>query len=294
MHRVRLPAAFTIVELLVVVTVIVVLLALLAPALDQAIYQAELTVCGARQKGVATAVLVYAGEHKRRYPHRELHERQGVKPNHIFNASGELDERIVLRPYLSINASLNDPFTQFVDFDRSTARTSVEVDYFLWFGFRYRESAHAGRGMYRIGDRLTFNENIGPNTGMHEFNLLLSDRDVFSVGSNFAHGSHPDREGKMYSSWRQDGDPTGLVPEGGGTGVFDLTMSRWQLDGGFRRGAVDLNFARDDGSVDRHTGIRIDPDGPRVVSEGGVEMIGVDEYNNDFAEGADGYIPRAH
>jgi prepilin-type N-terminal cleavage/methylation domain-containing protein len=37
--------AFTLIELLVVVTIIVVLPALLAPALDQSIYQVELTVC---------------------------------------------------------------------------------------------------------------------------------------------------------------------------------------------------------------------------------------------------------
>src|SRR5438876_557647 len=47
-----LRAAFTLIELLVVVTIIVVLLALLTPALDRAIYQAELTVCAANQHTV--------------------------------------------------------------------------------------------------------------------------------------------------------------------------------------------------------------------------------------------------
>ena len=49
-------AAFTLIELLVVVTIIVVLLALLTPAMDQAIYQGELTACGARLKAVASAI----------------------------------------------------------------------------------------------------------------------------------------------------------------------------------------------------------------------------------------------
>lgn len=39
--------AFTLIELLVVITIIVVLLALLVPALDKAIYQAQLSVCAA-------------------------------------------------------------------------------------------------------------------------------------------------------------------------------------------------------------------------------------------------------
>ena len=43
-------SAFTLIELLVVVTIIVVLLAMLTPALDKAIYQAELAVCGAHKK----------------------------------------------------------------------------------------------------------------------------------------------------------------------------------------------------------------------------------------------------
>ena len=45
---------FTLVELLVVITIIVILLALLAPALDKAIYQAELAVCGTRVRAIAT------------------------------------------------------------------------------------------------------------------------------------------------------------------------------------------------------------------------------------------------
>src|ERR1041385_7046662 len=48
--------AFTLIELLVVVTIIVVLLALLTPALDRAIYRAELLRCGANQKGTGEAL----------------------------------------------------------------------------------------------------------------------------------------------------------------------------------------------------------------------------------------------
>ena len=60
---------FTLVELLVVITIIVILLALLAPALDQAIYQAELAVCAARQDGLLTIFHAYAAdEGRRKYP----------------------------------------------------------------------------------------------------------------------------------------------------------------------------------------------------------------------------------
>ena len=62
---------FTFVELLVVVTIVIVLLALLAPAMDQAIYQAELTICSARLNGAATMVSSYAFGYRRAYPYRD-------------------------------------------------------------------------------------------------------------------------------------------------------------------------------------------------------------------------------
>jgi prepilin-type N-terminal cleavage/methylation domain-containing protein len=62
--------AFTLIELLVVVTVIVLLLALLTPALDKAVYQAELTVCATRLRTIATGSVTYAFDYRRAYPHR--------------------------------------------------------------------------------------------------------------------------------------------------------------------------------------------------------------------------------
>ena len=60
--------AFTLVELLVVVTIIVILLALLTPALDKAVVQAQLAVCGARQKAMGNIFITYATESKQMLP----------------------------------------------------------------------------------------------------------------------------------------------------------------------------------------------------------------------------------
>src|SRR5258708_15496333 len=56
--------AFTLIELLVVVTIIVVLLALLTPALDKAIYQAQLARCAAQIKGIGAGATAYSTEHR--------------------------------------------------------------------------------------------------------------------------------------------------------------------------------------------------------------------------------------
>src|SRR5687767_44112 len=65
------PNAFTLVELLVVMTIIAVLLALLTPALDVAVYEAELVVCASRLDALAKGVTHYALDFRRQYPYRK-------------------------------------------------------------------------------------------------------------------------------------------------------------------------------------------------------------------------------
>jgi prepilin-type processing-associated H-X9-DG protein len=62
------PTAFTLIELLVVVTIIVVLLALLTPALDKAIAEAERVVCLSNFRSIGIAMHLYTGDHKRYFP----------------------------------------------------------------------------------------------------------------------------------------------------------------------------------------------------------------------------------
>lgn len=84
--------AFTLVELLVVVTIIVVLLSLLAPAMDTAIYQAELAVCGTSQRATAAGAIAYAMGSARRYPDRAgVRERAAWNPAWIYNGNEALN-----------------------------------------------------------------------------------------------------------------------------------------------------------------------------------------------------------
>src|SRR5688500_5173230 len=87
--------ALTMVELLVVVTIVVVLLSLLAPAMDKAIYQAELAVCGSRLKSLSTAARTYTAGNKRAYPYRNVIKKNSGQPSRLVSAwpAGFFDDR---------------------------------------------------------------------------------------------------------------------------------------------------------------------------------------------------------
>ncbi|MFW6059263.1 MAG: type II secretion system protein [Phycisphaeraceae bacterium] len=59
---------FTLVELLVVISIIALLIAILLPALSQAREQAQRISCAARVRGLGIAVHAYAGDHKNMLP----------------------------------------------------------------------------------------------------------------------------------------------------------------------------------------------------------------------------------
>jgi prepilin-type N-terminal cleavage/methylation domain-containing protein/prepilin-type processing-associated H-X9-DG protein len=77
MHRVSATQAFTLVELLVVVSIIALLIALLLPALRKARDTAQLVVCSANQRQVGTAMQFYAMENNQQLPSSKLGLIQG-------------------------------------------------------------------------------------------------------------------------------------------------------------------------------------------------------------------------
>src|ERR1051325_11164724 len=98
---------FTLVELMVVVTIIAILLALLSPAMDKAMYQAELAACGAQQRGTATGVPAYALSYARHYPDRPFVEVGQVELPKLsgpsaWNALDQWDDRPKLKSVMSL------------------------------------------------------------------------------------------------------------------------------------------------------------------------------------------------
>ncbi len=147
-------AGFSLVELLVVITIIVILLALLTPALDKAIYQAELAVCGANQHGLGLGISNYAMDNKRFYPYRQhVHETRSW-PSTLAYGLPQWDGRVAIKPYISINATLNCPLVPKIDLEGSSSDTAIFSPHNLWFGWQYNfGGGERFPGMRRIGDR---------------------------------------------------------------------------------------------------------------------------------------------
>ena len=239
---------FTIVELLVVITILVVLLALLAPALDQAIYQAELAVCGSRLKGIANGANVYAMEQRRAYP-----TRPGVDDANIDYYPMQLtfeslyDLRPMIAPYIQVRDMLLCPLVPKIDLTVPASGTYIYSPYNLWFGWQYAEAS----GMHRLGDHWEgFPANHPRNPARLRFNWIAGDGDRHGPPARAIYGSHPDRlgsrEGKFYPEVAQN---VPIAEIAGG-----LVQTRWRSREGDRdRGLIDMNHAAADGSVVRFT-----------------------------------------
>jgi prepilin-type N-terminal cleavage/methylation domain-containing protein len=267
------PTGFTLVELLVVITIIVLLLALLAPALDTAIYQAELVVCGAQIKTVCQALTDYAVDQKRRYIHRAglagtegqqgdswdlelLSPGRGALSFSQVQRTGEVfapDLRPQLRPYLALNRNLQDPFIEPVDIERARDNEFVYQSYLLFAGWRYT-AGQGGSGMHRIGDRIAWEGR--------QYSVMVADVDKFSLTKPNASSSHPDTAGLMQNIvWQGQDAVAGQLGVGGSSMALgtDVTRSWWLTIGTDDpvRGALDLNFGYSDLSVQRHMNIRM-------------------------------------
>ena len=248
---------FTIVELLVVITIIVVLVALLTPALDTAVYQAELATCAGRLQAQARAVSTYAVANRRSYPQPQG-PRTGGQPDLLYwgsrpqwNVGG-----LLFGQYLSPDAFL-DPLGGEGALDLSPEanrnalndRTQVYANYNLWFGGQLPDE----KGMLRFGNRLTWTD---PYTSrVNHFNVLASDINLVAdpdkdgTATTGTQSSHCDRDQTMSMYAFQNESPGGIW-----LALAEATISRWA--GPLERGSLDLNYAIDDGSVPRFTQVR--------------------------------------
>lgn len=250
--------AFTLVELLVVVAIIVVLLALLVPAMDKAIYQAELVVCATQIRHLGTAATTYAMDNKRHYPLRpNLSPDGGVDERGVQSyklcdpvngksngVAAPYDIRPSLRPLINLNQVLNDPLAPGeLDFELRPDITDTHLygSYSMWFGWRYG-STSGGAGMIRLGDRWVWNKQ--------RYNLIAADYSMPRSQTPGAYSSHPDNALLAPSFINYEVFPLGGFWAG----------SYWHRPGSPVHEPLDMNYGYDDGSVLRLASLKFEND----------------------------------
>lgn len=243
-------SAFTLVELLVVITILVILLALLVPAVDKAVYQAELAVCGARFKGIGTASITYTADHKRAYFHRWIRiPGTNGRPN-LLSSGGHsydprFDDRAVMETVMDLSL-LVDPLSVRISL-KSADNPGNPVIYTstpIWAGWQY--AGH--KGMLRLGDRFTAVNNYDrTDPAVYSFNILAADLDQIANTLSEFRAAHPDHEGKAYSYVHNNQTPISgpTIPSVN----WPHVQSQWAANSP-PRGKVDQHYLADDG---RHT-----------------------------------------
>ncbi len=238
--QVQQPGGFTLIELLVVITIIAILLAMLTPALDKAVYQAELTVCATRLKGIATGMTDYAIGNRRWYPHNRAFE-AGIGWHapllRTTRINPEIDMRPLLAPYLPINKTFIDPMIKSVDIEANNHDLTYGT-YSLWNGWSWWPPTYkTRRRQAKIGDSFDF---IGTNGRTYEWNILAGDFmrsyiNATGVPAGNYWMSHPDKTGNSR---------LGLVNTDQGS-LFTFWISTKLM-----RDDVDYNVVRQDGAVE--------------------------------------------
>ncbi len=218
----------SLVEVLVVLGIIGILLAILAPVLNKAIYQSELAACGANLKALAAGSHAYAGDYARNYPAPPYG--RVFAANYVGTVPPGTDLRPVIKDHISLKHLLC-PLSPKISLTVEDAGTdgNIWANYMYWSAFRYTPSeAPHEAGMFRRGDRWSWAGN--------RFALIATDHDFVRDG-NSAIGSHPDQDGLMVPQSRQ--------------GKNKGTESVWVKNDLGPRSKIDFNAAYDDGSVRR-------------------------------------------
>ncbi|MBI1369626.1 MAG: prepilin-type N-terminal cleavage/methylation domain-containing protein [Planctomycetes bacterium] len=227
--------AFTLIEMLVVVTIITLLMAILTPSLSKARYTARLTICAAQEHQISLAALSYAAGNFGVFPYRSTCV--GLNPKPFQIKYYDEDDRPMFAKYFSFD-TLQCPFNRFTDpkFIETTTADEIMLGYEMYFGTSVNRNDPASY-MFRLSDRPTTPDLwTGKRT---EVSVLVADLDVDWFWIQNWYSSHPDREPSKLRFIQA----LGTSPPGD-----THTFARWGIGPPGERGLIDRNFIFRDGS----------------------------------------------
>lgn len=192
----RKRAAFTLVELLVVVAIIAIIVSMLLPALSKARYQAKLVQDLSNMSQIGRATISYTSGNRGAWPYRGewgafygLHGPEDLYGQHFsWPPPSYADVRPALRKWFPLKSIVHCPFMPKLDYELVPQGTNggyVMGQYEFYFGWRASTDTNLEM-MNHIQDQWEW--------AGHTFNVILSDRLLHYPSSGWQ-GNHPDRAG---------------------------------------------------------------------------------------------------
>ena len=230
--------AFTLIELLIVVTIIAILIAILLPSLFKAKHKTRLLSCLSNQRQITMSALLYATSNDNTFPSRGAMGHNYLRTDSIQGGT-TFNDRPHMMKYFSMNETMNCPLQpQSVDLEQTrTAR--YRAGYWMFFGWGYK----GNKQMKKSYDNWTAKGK--------SYDIMLIDK--------YCRAGPLNRDGHRISSHQVRGSRVPL-PEltQDATNVQSIwrDFNEWETVSG----RSDLNFTRKDGSGSTMTEIRYDSD----------------------------------
>ena len=209
---------FTLIELLIVISVIAILVSMLLPSLRSARYKATLAVCSSNLRQVGVSVSLYATRNNQFYPYRKNvrdNKKKHWSPPNVLRNSAYPSQTNDVPVFKSLDIEdLQCPLTYSNGEWEENSTSFTTANYLYLFGWQGGEEAKGK--LFRTTDTMEFNGQ--------EIDVIAGD--VFSV-NNWLKLGHNKRDG--ISFWHS------IAPAG-----------TW-----INQQKVDFNYARKDGSAFR-------------------------------------------